>query len=349
MTSMCTRMITFLAIVLVVGCTDGDTDSPSGGPQGLVELRVDATQSLAASITHVTVAAAGESEDLSLNPTTGTFDGSLSLPPGMQVLVARAFSNETLVGQSMPTPVQVETGVVTRVMMRILDVTPGSPPVYGPLFDSLSFPTTTQIGIPATFAISVIAPAGDPVTYSWTSDCANSTFSAQAATTTWSNPAEGSCTIQVVATSNGISITKNFIIVVFPAGAENGVVIVNGTFVTRPLLQLGLRDCAIFPDEAGGGRSNASCPSTFASPEAAPYQVNIFSWGGGAPGTLDVSASCGGSFDPQIHDPNMAIGRWTPPIAGGLCFFTARAVNGDGLAGQLSVALIVRPGMPRMP
>jgi hypothetical protein len=158
-----------------------------------------------------------QSQDLMLNPATGTFDGTLTLPPGMQILVARAFSNDTLVGQSPPTPVDIQAGTVTVVMIRILDLTPEAPPLYGPIFDALSHPTSAEAGSPVTFMISVVAPAGDPVSYSWTSDCSDSTFSVQAATTNWSKATKGTCSIRVVATSNGQSVMQSFVIVVFAA------------------------------------------------------------------------------------------------------------------------------------
>jgi hypothetical protein len=132
------RSVCVLTIAsLIVGCMTSNTGIPSVSEQGLVELRIDVTQFLVNDITHVTVETGGEPQDLLLNPTTGTFDGSMFLSPGTKSLVARVFSNETLVGQSAPTTVDVVSGVATRVMMRILDVTSSPPQVYGPRGDDL--------------------------------------------------------------------------------------------------------------------------------------------------------------------------------------------------------------------
>src|SRR5262249_37447330 len=156
-----------------------------------------------------TLAAAGQSQDLVQNFTTGTFDGTLILPAGTQSLVASAFSGDTLVGQSQPVSVDVQPGVVTRVTVRILDLTTDTP-IYGPIVDSLSLPTTTEAGTHVTFAISVVAPLGDPVSYSWTSDCPDSAFSTpDAAATGWSKPTQGACNITVTATSNGFSVAQS--------------------------------------------------------------------------------------------------------------------------------------------
>jgi hypothetical protein len=332
-----------IVAVLAVGCTTNDTDTLTSEHQGLAEVHVDAAP-LAASITRVTLQAGAESQDLVLNPATGTFDGTLILPSGTQSVVASAFSGDTLVGQSQPTSVDIQAGIVTRILLRILDLTVEGPSIYGPIFDSLSYPTTTEAEASATFTISVVAPVGDPVTYAWASDCADSTFSApDAATTSWSKAAEGACTINVTATSNGFSIMQSFGIVVFPAGSGRGAVTVNSVFVTAPMMFLSLPTlggCLVFP----GG--NASCSDTIASPTTAPYQVSVFNWGSSAPGTIELSDNCGGRFGTDSRNAGDRFGSWLPPVAGGLCILTARAVNGDGLASTLSAAILVRAGGP---
>jgi len=163
-------------------------DAPAVSAQGRIEIHVD-PGFRPDDVTRVTLEAAGRSTDLFFNSSTDTFDGLLSLPSGGQTLVARAFAGETLIGESSPLPVTIEAGVITRVLLRILDIRPQAHPLYSPIFQSLSFPTTVEAGAEATFAISVIAPGGDPVSYSWDSTCFDSTFTdPNAATTTWSNP-----------------------------------------------------------------------------------------------------------------------------------------------------------------
>jgi hypothetical protein len=332
---------TLIISVLAVGCMTGHPDVLGTDRQGVAELRVDAGPLLAASITRVTIEAAGQTQDLAFNPATGTFDGTLFLPAGTQSLVARAFSEDLLVGQSHPTAVEVTAGVVTRVLLRILDLTGSPAQVFGPILDSLSFPTTTDAGTTVTFAISAVAPVGDPVTYAWSSDCMDSTFTAPSAPTTgWSKAAQGTCTITVTAASNGFTIAQSFGIFVFPAGANSGVVGVSTTFITAPIVVLTMNavQCGV------GLFSNGSCPGTIASPTASDYRVSVFSWGGSTPGTFDVSDSCGGRFGTSSRGIDDISGFWLPPVGGGVCFLTAHAVNGDGLATTVTAAVLTRPG-----
>lgn len=334
----------WLCIVMALGC-NSHPDSLAADRQGVAELRIDASPLFASNITHVTVEAAGQTADLVSNPATGTFDGTLLVPAGPQSFVARAFSDQILVGQSAPTPTEVQAGAVTRVIIRILDTTSAAPPVFGPILDALTYPTTVTAGAPASFAISVVAPAGDPVSYDWSSDCPDSTFSTpDAAATTWTKPSAGSCTIQVVATSNGFLVSQSFLIVVFPAGTSEGGVTVSGVFVTEPLVQLQLPDlgCTLASAPFSGG--NASCPTTIASPGSATYRLSVISWGVSTPGTLDLSADCGGLFGTTDRNADTLAGPWVPPVAGGLCIFTAHATNGDGLTATIQAAVLAHAG-----
>ncbi len=331
-------------VMLGLGCNSRQ-DSLAADRQGVVEIRIDASPLSASNITHVTVEVAGQTADLVSNPATGTFDGTLLVPAGPQSFVARAFSGQRLVGQSAPTPSVVQAGVVTRVMIRILDVTSDAPPVFEPIFDALTYPTTVTAGAQASFAISVVAPAGDLVTYDWSSECPDAMFATpNAAATTWSKPSAGSCTIHVVATSNGFSVSQSFVIVVFPAGTSDGGVTVSGVFVAEPLVQLQLPDlgCLVASTPFTGG--NASCPTTIASPSSATYQLNVISWGVSTPGTLDLSAGCGGLFGTTVRNADALAGPWVPPVAGGLCIFTVHATNGDGLTATVQAAVLARAG-----
>lgn len=329
-----------IVAVLMVGCATTHTE-PDTDPLGVAELHVDTRPNLTVPITRVSVEVAGQTQDLPLNVNTGTFDGVVFLPAGSQTLVARAFGGDLLVGQSQPTSVQVMPGVTTRVLLRILDVsgTPGQ--VFGPILDSVSFPTTTDAGTTVTFAVSVVAPHGDPVTYAWSTDCMDSAFTAPtAATTGWSKAAQGPCTITVLATSNGFTVGQSFAIVVFPAGANLGATDVRAAFIASPTMVLSLGGFGCFVESGGNG----ACPATLASPDVSFYQASVQSWGGSTPGTLDVSDSCGGRFGTSSRDSSTITGFWLPPVTGGLCFLTAHAVSGDGLSATVTAAGLTRPG-----
>jgi hypothetical protein len=336
-------MRTIITCLVAVGCATAQEPTEN---EGIAEIRVDASALVAADITRVTVIAGAMAQDLVFNPSTITFDGTLFLQSGPQSLVAQAFSGDILVAQSPPTLIDVVEGVVTRVELRILDVGTSAPPIYGPIIDSLTYPTTTQAGTSVTFAVSAVSPSNDPVTYSWSSDCPDSTFSApRAATTSWSKPGEGTCTISVQAASNGFTTGQSFSIVVFPTGSGTGAVKVSGVLVSAPLLHLGFfgsnLDCSFFPG------SNASCPQTIALPSASQYAMNVPDWGGSSPSTLEIHDNCGGRFGLTVRSSDFRRGYWLPPAAGGLCIVTARAVNSDGLASNLTAAIVAHPGTPR--
>jgi hypothetical protein len=309
--------------------------------RGVAEVRIDPGSLQSVDITRMTVEVDGVARDLGLNPSTGTFNSSLFLPVGPHTLVGRAFSSDDLVGESNPVPVQITTASVTRVELRVLDLTGGGPRRYGPLFDSLTFPTSVQAQQSASFVISVFAPGGAPVSYEWTSDCADSVFSTtSAATTAWSKPTAGSCTIQVTATSDGFSLSRAFSIVVFPPGSGDGAADITGTFIAAPQMSMSFSDlaCSVSPG------SNESCPATVAAPTVALFSVFTFNWGGSTPGPFAVSDNCGGAFGDDVTQPDSLFRFWLPPVAGGLCIITVRATSADGVAGVVTAALVTLPG-----
>jgi len=334
--------VLFSVCLLVVGCATSPSEPVSAQAQGITEVRVTAAQALVGDITRFTVEGGGVTQDLILNPTTGTFDAALILPVGAQTVIARAFAGDTLAGASSASTVDVQPGAVTRLTLRIIDLRVDEP-IYGPLLDSMSFPTTVSATVPARFAISVVAPAGDPVTYQWSSDCTDAVFSSpSAASTAWIKPTEGSCRISVVATSNGFTLSQGFVIVVFASGVQHGEVDVQGEFVAAPQLTFSLDQlgCSV----VSGGDS--SCQTTTASPAISGWTVNVFSWGGSTAGTVTLSDNCGGSSSNGSLVGDVASGSWLPPVAGGLCIVTARAVNHDGAVSTLSMAVLTRPGSP---
>ncbi len=337
---------TLIACLLATGCTTEAPDSLDTADQGVAELRVDATSLLTLNVTRVTVEAAGDTTELVFHGETGTFDASLFLPAGPQSLTARAYADTTLVGASNPVAVDVQPGVVTRVALRIIDLSVDMP-IFGPIVDSLTYPTTTQAGSPVTFTIAAVAPANDPVVYDWTTnDCPDSTFtSPHEATTSWSKPTAGACTITAAAISNGVAARRSFVVTVFPAGADTGAVSVSGVFVARPGLELALSDvgCSVVSG------SNASCPGMIAAPATTSYVLNAYSWGLSTPGTLAMSDNCGGLFFETFRTGDVIQGRWQPPIAGGVCILTAHAVNSDGGIATVSAAVLTRAGTPPQP
>lgn len=327
-----------------MACATNHTESTGSDHQGIAELHVDAHSLIGSNVTRVTVDSGDQTFDLTANPRTGTFDAEILLTAGTRSLTAHAFAGDTLVGQSNPTSVVVVDGAITRVILRILDLTTGPPQVFGPIFDSISFPTTTEVDTSVTFAISVIAPAGDPVTYAWTADCADGTFTPpDAATTQFSKPTPGACAVTVIATSNGFSVVQSFVIAVFPAGATSGALQISTAFINPPSLQISLPDlsCSQSSDIIG---LNSSCQTTVASPGVFSYNASVLSWNGSDPGTIEVTDNCGGSVGVSSGSTSDVSGFWLPPVGGGVCIITARAVDSDGLVTTESLAVLARPG-----
>lgn len=309
----------------------------------MAELRIDASQLIASDITRVTMVAERSGTDLELNPVTGTFDGALILTIGTHTIVARAFAGDTLVGESRPTPVVIQLGVVTRVQIKILDLT-NQTSTYGPIIDSLTFPTTAEAGSPVEFALSAVVPGGGPLTYAWSSDCPDAVFSAPAAaSTTWSTPTEGTCRIHATVTAGGITVDSLFSIVVFPQLELTGAADASGVFVDAPVVRFSLRrpECNL-----STGGDNASCANAIASPTVAEFTVSVLSWGGSAPGPIEVTQDCGGrlAIDPVLFDS--VHGYWLPPVDRGVCILTARVENRDGATATLAPGILVRSGTP---
>jgi hypothetical protein len=337
--------LALLLSALAVGCMSGG-DDPDTAERGLAEIQIDLQPLLDAGITRVTLQAAGQTKELTPNLSTGTYDGALILPVGEQSLVALAYADTALVGASNPTPVQVQVGQVTRVLLRVLDLTGSAPPVFGPFLESLVYPSSAQAGDPIAFTAHVLAPDGAPISYAWTSTCSDSTFgSPAAATTTWSKAAQGTCMISMVATSSGFSIQQDFGIVVFPAGSSGGAIDASAQLISRPRGYFSLDSCGTSSDLAASG-ANASCPREAASPALFNFSVGISSWGGSTAGAITLSDSCGGKNVITNQGSGYASGAWLPPVTAGVCVLTARAVSADNLAETLSIAVLVRAGTP---
>jgi hypothetical protein len=136
-------------------------------------------------------------------------------------------------------------------------------------------------------------------------------------------------------------------------------VAVNGEFVRAPAMALFLFgesppdlqhtssdvECQVLPG------SNASCAGTIASPGMIFVTANVFDWGmnGFGFGTVDMSDNCGGRSSPFSPFQEPPFARWLPPVGGGLCILTVRAVNHDGVAATLSAAILAHAGSPAMP
>lgn len=331
---------------LLAGCAGSDAESTDA--MGTARIQLITPQAFEFQLTRVSVETnTGFTVDLARDPQSGAFTGSLSLPVGVHEVTGRAFVDAEQVGASNPVPAEIQAGAVAQVMIQILDTTGGDQPDFGPLLESLSHPASTTVGTAVLLAASIIDPDGTPVSIQWADDCDDASFSSpQDGVTGWSKAAPGTCRITLTGTSNGQSLTTSFSIVVFEAGANQGAVEVISEFISAPSVdvQLSLPDGFCLVNRFA---SNASCSSAIASPTAASVQ-GFVTWENSTPGTSTIFDDCGGAF--SVNSNQFFIDTtWLPPVQGGICRVTVRAISQEGVVSEMSAAVLVRPGTPRQP
>ena len=162
--------------------------------------------------------------------------------------------------------------------------------------------------------------------------------------TTWQNPTAGSCLIVVHATASGITAETDFSIEVFDDGSGDGAANVVATFFQAPSIQLSLLglSCEVLPSS-----DNASCATPVRAPQLVEFLVTASSPPTAA--SLTLSVNCGGDVHTLNNDASHLHGNWLPPVSGGVCILTARAVNSLGGVGLLSAAILALPGTAASP
>lgn len=336
-----------IILSMAAGCTqESDTSPPTDTPISFGSARIDiiSTRVSAGEVTRVTIeSTSGHAAELARNDQTGSFSGALVLPVGPTELIGRAFIDGTLVAESQPVPVEIQEGIVTSVSIRLLDLTGGDDADHGPFVLSLVHPATTVANQPVALSVTAVDPDGDALTFAWSDDCADSTFSdAQAAATEWVKTTAGACRLSLTVSAGDLSVTEAFSLVAFEETSATGAVSVDGVIVSAPRVVLQLHYssyCEVFT-----GIQNASCADAIAAPAVA-FVSAFVDWGNAAPGTFAISDDCGGTFLPfSEENPFFAEGEWTPPSAQSVCLITAQATSADGVSGKISAALLVQAG-----
>jgi hypothetical protein len=95
---------------------------------------------------------------------------------------------------------------------------------------------------------------------------------------------------------------------------------------------------------ASGGQDRA-CGGSIESSGQATVAATV-EWGARAPGFIDMSDDCGGTFELVSSDQVSMKTEWTPPSTEGTCVIWARAVAADGVDALLSVTVEVQSGGP---
>jgi alpha-tubulin suppressor-like RCC1 family protein len=323
--------------------------SPPGSPHGSAAVQVGAIT--AAQLTRITVdvpTVAGFPTRTLAPQADGTFTGTLDLPASAQTLVARAWAAATQAGQpdvkvgEQSASVTIAPNATAQVLITILDASPPAPvPDHAPIIVSVVVPrTSVGVNDPVTLSAQAVDPDGDPISWAWTSSCPSSAFTAPtAASTGWSTPALGSCTITVTATAKGLSDARLFRIT-----AATGSLDVRVRYVSQPkITEIDVARCVILRDLAGG-----SCRDGIATGATASVTVR-FDGGDPADYAVTLSDACDGSrsftqHTPLPHGRTGAVLTWQAPASEGVCAVTATVTSpatGPALVDSFPIALLV--------
>jgi hypothetical protein len=88
-----------------------------------------------------------------------------------------------------------------------------------------------------------------------------------------------------------------------------------------------------------------TCSGSIESSGQAVVAVSV-EWGTGAPGDIQVSDNCGGSFAIVGSDSSSLKAEWAPPATQDTCVIMALAVGADGRLAKVSVAIDVQASGP---
>ncbi|WNG43205.1 hypothetical protein F0U60_03155 [Archangium minus] len=347
---------TLMGALALAGCGQdaGPAAQPSGEGMTSVSVRGLSASQIASLV--ITSQPANVTKTLSYDPSTGLFTGRLVLPAGTHTLTAQGYGTDPSQGvvASGSGTVTVTPNTTTTVTLRIHDQTPkqGQQDI-APIIRSVS---ATKADLVVNEAITVTVDAvdldGDALSYTWSSDCASSTFgSPTAATTTWSSGAAASCTLQVNVSSRAQNVHESVAVLVYsaPGGGGEGGAQVNGEYVPRPLvtsLYLSGPDIAyqsLYRDTYGyGGVAN------FAPVNAGQqYELNINVNFDTTYGVFEtgLEASCG-TLEKRYDSCSYggycySYFLWTAPASGSICKLTGYAIN-DGLRDDFSAGIRVR-------
>jgi hypothetical protein len=357
---------------LLAACNGGN---PGGEPQpgeGEAQVSVKGLSAYEIQSMVVTAQPANISRPLTYSADAGTFTGTLVLPTGTQTLTANGYAyvgsdagtpdggfdpdagNQTLTLVASGTAsVEIVANTTAAVNMRIYDQTPPRPqPDLAPLLLSLQVSSVnTTVNQPVTLTVDAIDLDGDPLSYTWSSNCPTSIFgSPNAPTTSWQSPEAGACSLTVAVTARNNTVTDSVSVVVFsgtPDGGSSGGAQVNGEYIPRPELD------SIHLFGSNMPHSTVYRTSTTANlPNVRPgqeYNLVIYTQFGTRLGTrsTDLQATCGTvvrDYDACTDNSTTYCHtsyRWTTPPQSAACRLTASATN-DGLTDSFTAGILVR-------
>jgi hypothetical protein len=322
--SMRLAIVPFAVLVALTGC------APQNG-FGRVGIQASAlTQS--GSITSVVVESGSATTTLVYDSTKSKYSGSIALPVGQQHITVKAYANTQLAGQGAA-DVVIEQNKTTAVTVRVLDVTggqkqvPAGPFITGVTAASSSAITNQALGL----TVTAVDGSGDAISYAWTASCAG-TFSAQAASTSFTPTATGACHISVTATANSLNDTETLDTFVFAPSNDSGAASIDAEYAPSPSINYieffgGNISCNVFSTSA-----DSMCRTIFPNANLSA-SVGFTNYG---TGSVTVTDNCGG----KITKVNDYVFSYVPVL--GLCTLTAKVVSGDNLSSSLSASIYVK-------
>lgn len=349
------------------GGTGGNTPEP--GTEGEAQVSVKGLSAYEIQSMVVTAQPANVTQALAYSPDAGTFNGTLVLPVGPQMLTANGYA---YVGTDAGTPdggsdagsgalalvatgfapVEIVANTTTGVSMRIYDQTPPPPqPDFAPIIRSMTVSRVNPgVNEPIHLTVDALDLDGDPLSYFWTSSCLSGSFDQRdSSMAMWLSTATGQCTITVSVSARGATVTESVTVVVFSGdGGGTGGAQVNGEYIPRPqVTMMTIYNGGDLPySSAYRNGANANLPNVGVG---RVYTIDVSYDFGTRIGLrhTDLQASCGvlmrgyDSCNSNSYTSCYVQYQWTTPPQGAACRLTASVMN-DMLMDSFTAGILVK-------
>jgi hypothetical protein len=325
--------LAFVPLAALIAAAGGCTGAAHGGI-GRAGIQISGLTT-ANNITSVVVTSGMATASLAFDPAKNKFSGSLALPTGQQTLAVKAFSGDQQVGAGSGT-VLITENQTAAVTVRVFDTTGSQAQIdASPYILSLTAASSSPI-INQPLALTAVAQDsdGDSIAYMWSASCDGS-FSAQAASTTFTPTVTGACKITVTTSDKQLSDSASLDLFVFTPSNSKGAAAVDIDYVQNPQIDyLNLQSYSPTYLSCGVGtyQLDSRCPTPFPYAQVMYVTASYSIYDGE---TLSFTDNCGGSFQSNVY--------WYPPSTGGLCKITAKLTNSDGLSSTFSLTAYIKP------
>lgn len=285
--------------------------------------------------------------ELPYDAARGVFRGGLAVPAGRQELRLTALrattdllaADDAVLGEGSAT-VDVEPDRVASVYVEILLAGEPPPPApdHSPIITSFYIADSAPaVHEPVLLRVAAVDPDGDEITYEWSATCEHEFSLTTPEDGYLVIGEEGSCTVRVTATANGLTDEVQATIATAGHGAGDGSVVISTGFVTVPWVAgvdlsgeaFGCNVLRISPD--------ATCRDEATRSAGYDLWVSATSLPDGA--EIVVVDDCGGSA--ELRSPGQPEWfYWTAPAASGVCMIEA-GIWWRGQYDSMSIAVFV--------